>query len=114
MIGSAPPPYGYKECSSTPRIYIERIGPQIVEQELESAESISLARNDSTDSSSLITSGLKSYHNYMDDLDQLTDEKPKPRAKKEKANPSDLGSLTSSISPEMIVEVMKTLSQLSH
>lgn len=111
LISSGTPPYGYKECSTTPRIFVERIGPPIAEKKLEEEKSISLAKNEPVSPTDQITTGLKTYQDYITSLDQLTDEKPSQKKKQSKIGLSSLSSLTSNISPAMLQEVMKMLSQ---
>ncbi len=112
LITSGSLPYGFKECSETPRIVIKRIGPPLPEKEPEE-EAISLAKNTSTDPRDQIANGLKTYQDYISSLDEITDEQPSAKKKKPKVDTSGLSSLAGSISPEMLSEAMKLLSQMS-
>jgi len=113
LISSGPPPYGFKECTGNPRIVVERIGPPLPQQETQD-EPISLAKNSKAvpaDPKEQIVDGLKGYQNYISGLDQLVDEKPTDKKKKPKNGPTSLAGLTGNISPSMLTEAMKMLSE---
>ena len=112
LISSGPPPHGYKECSETPRLIVQRIGPPLPETKSEE-EPVAFAKNTAANPSEQISNGLKSYQDYINSLDQITDEQSTPSKSNQKLKPSDLDSLTKNISPEMLSKVVSLLSQMS-
>ncbi len=116
LISSGPAPYGYKECSETPRIFIERIGPPLPEKEYtdeSNSEPISLAKNFLNNPNDQMEHGLETYQNYINGLDKLVDDESPPKKSKTKTNSSlNLNSLPGGISPAMLSEAMKLLTRM--
>jgi hypothetical protein len=114
LISKGPVPKGFRDCSEGPRIIVERIGPPIptIEEAKAQLEPEGVLQSPSDQ----IASGLKSYQNYIDSLDDTLDEKPKAKRRQDKhksnGGSEGLNSLAGQLSPQMLTQALKLLGNL--